>query len=460
MRAIFGDPEMAQKQAQVRAEMDMRAAQAEEARAHGGLYTSQTTGQNTANAAQAGLPSLVADWVRSSQPVPQQTVDSQDFANFDQPLPQPEPRPDPGSSLAALIGAMGQMNGDKVDPRQIMGTLGAFAGGDELARRGLVAQGQSPSKDFAITPQRADEISARDAVEEQTKDFGVARINHASDIPVANIKASADRYGADQRLVGTEYTADTKGGSGGATRGMRNNNPGNLEYGPFARQLGATGSDGRFAVFPTFEAGVKAQERLLGGRTYYGGGLNTINAILNRYAPPGENPTGNYAAYVSRVTGIPSDQPLNRGDIPTVAAAMRQFESGGGTGAVNKNAPKGKGVGAAAVTKAPRMVSATITDKISTDIDTYFRENGNITLSPVSKNQITAQVIAEFQKNGNIPLSISTVVQARAKARNPARWAADTPPTPGARKARDGKWYVQTGKKPDGSPAYSRVDNW
>ncbi len=41
----------------------------------------------------------------------------------------------------------------------------------------------------------------------------------------------------------------------GGSRSWRNNNPGNIEYGPFARSMGATGTDGRFAKFPSYEAG-------------------------------------------------------------------------------------------------------------------------------------------------------------------------------------------------------------
>ncbi|MGL4483618.1 MAG: hypothetical protein ACRCUS_01595, partial [Anaerovoracaceae bacterium] len=47
------------------------------------------------------------------------------------------------------------------------------------------------------------------------------------------------------------------------SRATRNNNPGNIEYGKVAKASGAVGSDGRFAVFPTAAAGMKAQEDLL-----------------------------------------------------------------------------------------------------------------------------------------------------------------------------------------------------
>jgi hypothetical protein len=47
------------------------------------------------------------------------------------------------------------------------------------------------------------------------------------------------------------------------TRGLRNNNPGNIEFGSFAKKYGATGSDGRFAIFPTMVDGIRAIAELL-----------------------------------------------------------------------------------------------------------------------------------------------------------------------------------------------------
>lgn len=189
-RALFGDPAAAEKQREAQAKMDALAAQAEEARAHGGLYTSQTTGQDTANTAQSGLPGLVAEWVKANGPAPAPiSLSDPRYMDLSQPMPQPEPLPDKGSALAALIGGIGQMQGDKIDPTKIMGSVASFAGDDELARRGLIAQGHSPTKDFAITPERADEIAGALQASELAKALGVAQINNRDDIPVAQIGA-------------------------------------------------------------------------------------------------------------------------------------------------------------------------------------------------------------------------------------------------------------------------------
>ena len=75
-------------------------------------------------------------------------------------------------------------------------------------------------------------------------------------------------------------------------RNVRNNNPGNIEYGNFAKALGAIGTDGRFAVFPTKEAGTKAQEALLFDGANYKN--KTLTEAIARWAPPSENNTTAY----------------------------------------------------------------------------------------------------------------------------------------------------------------------
>lgn len=93
------------------------------------------------------------------------------------------------------------------------------------------------------------------------------------------------------------------------TRAWRNNNPGNIEFGDFARSQGAVGSDGRFAVFPTYEAGRSAKESLLFESSSYRD--RTIASAINRYAPPNENNTNNYIGAITNAVGVPADTPLS-----------------------------------------------------------------------------------------------------------------------------------------------------
>ena len=74
------------------------------------------------------------------------------------------------------------------------------------------------------------------------------------------------------------------------SRANRNNNPGNIEYGAFARAHNATHGDPRFAVFPTVDDGFKCLVSLLSN--HYKG--LTIVETINKWAPPIENNTNNY----------------------------------------------------------------------------------------------------------------------------------------------------------------------
>lgn len=115
-------------------------------------------------------------------------------------------------------------------------------------------------------------------------------------------------------------------------------NPGAIKDGSFARsQPGYAGASGGFATFDTPQAGIGAQENLL-RKDYVGKGFNTISKIISRYAPPGgENApaaVANYKNYVAQRSGIDVNAPITAAQVPAVAAAMREFETGvrpGGT---------------------------------------------------------------------------------------------------------------------------------
>ena len=84
------------------------------------------------------------------------------------------------------------------------------------------------------------------------------------------------------------------------SRAQRNNNPGNVEYGDFAKSHGATGTDGRFAIFPDPDTGFKATQELLA--THYGN--MKLSDALAKYAPPSENNTAAYIKNVSNKIGV------------------------------------------------------------------------------------------------------------------------------------------------------------
>ena len=92
------------------------------------------------------------------------------------------------------------------------------------------------------------------------------------------------------------------------TRGVRNHNPGNIERGTveWVGMSADQSADPRFIVFDAPEYGIRAIARIL--MTYYRRhGLNTVRAIVSRWAPPSENDTGAYAAHVAKRLGVAAD---------------------------------------------------------------------------------------------------------------------------------------------------------
>lgn len=94
--------------------------------------------------------------------------------------------------------------------------------------------------------------------------------------------------------------------------GWRSNNPGNIEYGPFAQSHGALGSgaipndrERGFAIFPTYEAGQKAREALLFDSPRYRD--LTIQQAISRYAPAFENNVTAYVNTVANAAGVSGD---------------------------------------------------------------------------------------------------------------------------------------------------------
>jgi hypothetical protein len=148
-------------------------------------------------------------------------------------------------------------------------------------------------------------------------------------------------------------------------------NPGALKDGPFAQsQPGYTGKSGGFATFDTPQAGIAAQEKLL-RNSYINKGVNTINKIVNKYAPQGpENSAASvsgYKEYIRRRTGVDINAPITAAQVPAVAQAMREFETDkkvGGRGAAGVPVTPTLSVGEAAKLPGKKRVSSLIADMI------------------------------------------------------------------------------------------------
>lgn len=141
-----------------------------------------------------------------------------------------------------------------------------------------------------------------------------------------------------------EGTAQLPGGwqaAGGESRGDRNNNPGNIKYGDFARAHGAVGQDaGGFAVFPSQDAGQRAMWDLLAG-SYFG---LTLSQIQRKWAP-GAAPS--YLQSMMAATGLGAGDVPNLMDPSMIAKLMLGMTRGEGT---HLRAPPGAAAAASHVT--------------------------------------------------------------------------------------------------------------
>lgn len=116
------------------------------------------------------------------------------------------------------------------------------------------------------------------------------------------VSASGTNNSGATNVTYSDGTTETLSGP----RPLRNNNPGNLEYGDFAKSHGAVGSDGRYAVFPDVQTGTNAQISLLKSSSY---NTLTVSQMVNKYAPPSENP--GYLPKLVNLTGLSPDTKLN-----------------------------------------------------------------------------------------------------------------------------------------------------
>ncbi|ASF93720.1 structural protein [Vibrio anguillarum] len=110
------------------------------------------------------------------------------------------------------------------------------------------------------------------------------------------------------------------------TRGIRNNNPANIEDNGTPWR-GRMGNDGRFIIFDSPVNGIRALARIL--NTYkVKHGLNTIEGIINRFAPPVENDTNSYIAHAEKVVGVPRNMPLTPDKYPSLIKVIIKHENG------------------------------------------------------------------------------------------------------------------------------------
>ena len=115
------------------------------------------------------------------------------------------------------------------------------------------------------------------------------------------------------------------------SRGLDNNNPGNIRRSR-VRYKGerAVSSDPEFRQFESVEWGYRAIFMLL--YTYYHRhGCRTLRQMIDRYAPPSENPTSAYLRFVAERSSVAPDYVIditNRALMIEIVSAISHFENG------------------------------------------------------------------------------------------------------------------------------------
>lgn len=187
---------------------------------------------------------------------------------------------------------------------------------------------------------------AKDQQDEQTKGFA-----NLQNLP----GLGGSPTGAMPQVPGSAaaFAVPPSGGGGPSNdmsqpRGIRNNNPLNLEASEFTRgQPGFSGVEpqGRHAQFGTPEQGMAAADNLLQvySRKY---GLNTPEGIVGRWAPTSDgNNVPAYAGFLAKQMGVAPNGVLDMTN-PQVRqaliSAMGQYENGRPVGPPSQGAPQGQ----------------------------------------------------------------------------------------------------------------------
>jgi hypothetical protein len=118
------------------------------------------------------------------------------------------------------------------------------------------------------------------------------------------------------------------------SRGLRNNNVGNIRYNANINWQGQVGQDDlNYSIFSDATYGARAMALNL-YNNYYVDGIKTFTQLISKYAPA-DDPTATndptqYASYVSQQTGIPVnvDMKLSGDNILPIMRAMMNEELG------------------------------------------------------------------------------------------------------------------------------------
>jgi hypothetical protein len=112
------------------------------------------------------------------------------------------------------------------------------------------------------------------------------------------------------------------------SRGIRNNNPGNIDRTTVKwKGMAATQLDSRFITFTAPQWGIRAMARILLGD--WREGQDTIASLIHEWAPPVENDTDAYVKAVGKACKVDPYAPCNIPTLlPQLIVAIIQHENG------------------------------------------------------------------------------------------------------------------------------------
>lgn len=138
-----------------------------------------------------------------------------------------------------------------------------------------------------------------------------------------SLNAGEDEW-AKKNRAGWGKPSSASSQTTGGPRGIRNNNPGNIDYsGMYGQYFGATKEDGpggRFARFATAQHGLQALAVQI--KRYANAGYGTAMDIIGKWAPKGENNTKAYIESVSGAMGVSATTRLNLSDPKVMESLM------------------------------------------------------------------------------------------------------------------------------------------
>lgn len=204
----------------------------------------------------------------------------------------------------------------------------------------------------------------------------------------------------------------------GGSRSWRNNNPGNIEYGDFAKKFGALGTDGRFAIFPDEESGRKAKDNLifesdrakrLSTKGDYGAGIGykdkTLSQAITAYAPPEENPTD---VYIKRILdAVGSEKRMgeySRAERDIILEAMKKVE-GWREGKIN------------VVNKLDQKISAPLVKGGINEPQNFLSQTQKLNSKPATVNNKTDVTIGDINITSTAPTIKGTMADTKLAAR-------------------------------------------